>query len=150
MEDMVDIINQAVYAENISKDHSIVLHTGITFEIQTGTKFEIIYNLSEHFLIYQPYKEIKLPCIAGLILTSTRQRFYDTYSSSIIVDAILSSDSPFSWLDTNDQQIDNNTFNHKLIILDEAEKLLDTFPLGTHLKQPIFYFGSEFKLYDED
>jgi hypothetical protein len=72
----IDYLNQSIYSTNFNESqNSLVIHTGISFLIQTSKELEILYDLKTNCIIRQPRNSgrgLSLPKIHGIQVTKTQ------------------------------------------------------------------------------
>jgi len=145
---MLDILNKAIHVTKYDVKQKLALHTGITFEIHTETKFKLLYELWENDLIFQTCDYVSLPRLAGLFTFSKNKPFFESYFTEKMVDKIRNDDSAFSELKINQGDIDYNRLKHKFEIIDTQDNVLQSFPLQMELPFVIYNGREEFKIWD--
>lgn len=146
--EIVEMLNDAIYGE-LHVKVQFVIHTGYSFSIQTGTRFELFYDYENHKLIYQSNKIGNSPCTLGLIVSSKGGRFYDVYKTQAIINGFSTDDNSCTFLPTTENNIYHKKHTHSFEIFDDKENIIDSFPLSGSMKNSIFYFGSIFKVEDD-
>jgi hypothetical protein len=154
--EIINLLNRAIYVEQYEiKQHVCAVNTGVTFQIHTGSNFELVFDAVKEALIFKKCDYVKLPSIAGLLTKSLLKPFYESYNTGKILMQISVNDD-FYFAEINEIDIKNNSFSHRFNIVDAHGNVIKSFPLSRKPPFIVYNGRTKFKrwypeeLYDEN
>jgi hypothetical protein len=148
--EILSILNQCIYAADVDLKGVICFHTGVTFQVQTGKRFEILYSFWDHRLLFQPIDYLTLPGIAGLFTWNVRGKYIETYCQNKVIDKVSNDDSAYSELAVSSEDINNLSLMHRFEILDKNENIVNSYHLSKALEYSFYKDAQGFEHLDDD
>jgi len=155
LQQIIDIINKSVYAEDYQEPENIAhLHTGFSFETHKGKKVELIVNMKTGELIRQVRTKsgFNIPQINGLFVIKHGYKFFNAFHHLWLFQTNLSYDE--DWKIIEFESIDNEDFDDVAIKKGNKEftevKIasengsIKNFPLRKVLSKKLFFNGIVF------
>lgn len=153
LDSIIKVINKSVFIEDIRfpRDKSTIgFHTGFTFNIQTDTQLELIYQPQKGVLIRQvrnPISSFK-PINGLFVAMKGEERYFKWFVPKILAGIIdfssfhIAEIQTFGKLDQNKVPVITNQGIQEIDaigIYDTQGNCIDSYPLHKHLSKSLFF-----------